>query len=203
VALAETVPASGSNRRAVAGGSVTGSVGELLRAGADDGPAWRWLALIVGSFLAMVAAILFYIWPRHAAAPVAPIEIGPAAVAPTTTRAPVAPAPVAPAPAPAPTTSKTPVAEALGQEVLLTIKGTEGAEVLVDGNLVGMVPLEVPLPRKAGPRHLEVRLEGYHAWPRTIAGDTDVKLTAILKPLSSHTRAGGHNAPVVRNPFDR
>jgi hypothetical protein len=197
-ALAETEPVSGASRRAVVGGSVTGSVGELLRAEAEPGLAWRWVALGGGGLflVGLVAAALF--WPLHTTAKVTPTTSEMATAA-----APTAVAAVAPPGAPAPTTAKAPepAAEAPVAQTLLAIEGTESAEVLVDGNLVGMVPLEVPLPRKADPRHLLVRLEGYRPFVRTIAGDTNLHLTVTLKPIAAH-HAGGHAAPVVRNPFD-
>jgi hypothetical protein len=179
------VPATGSGRRSLAGGSVTGSVGELLRHKGEGGPGWRGLTLGVGAVLGLFALVLFGIWPlwqRHGATMAPTTPLGPTASA--------APPNAAASPLPA-------------GETLLSINGTAGAEVLVDGNLVGMVPLDTRLPRRAGTRHLQVRLEGYHAYVRNIAADSDVKLTATLKPVSTRSHGSSHDAPVVRNPFDR
>jgi hypothetical protein len=185
--LDEPFPRSGSQRSiSLAGGSVTGSVGELLRGKGEGGPMWRWLApLLVTVALTAVAGYLFL--PRHAT--VAPLPPPPPATVTGAPAAQPAPAPAAPEPE---------------RETLLVVKGTDGAEVLVDDNLVGTVPLEVHLPRHLGTRHLLVRMDGYKSYARPIAGDSDVKLTVTLKAQPSHSRSSTpHAAPVVRNPFDQ
>ncbi|HWE30875.1 MAG TPA: hypothetical protein VHB97_22865, partial [Polyangia bacterium] len=213
----ETVPAV---RRNQAGSSVTDPSGEIR--GVEPAqprmrPAtWLMLAATVG----LAIGVTSYFWMRAPAIVPATPSIGPVvASAPTgATQQPLRPTIVAPAvaqnptpnvaapPPVAPPATRPPVVEAPAPpaEVRLAVDGTAGAEALIDGHLIGQLPLDVRLPRVDGERHLVVRKSGYKAWSRSLAANTDVTLRAILKPAGrSHEppRERESAPPVVRNPF--
>ncbi len=111
----------------------------------------------------------------------------------------VATAPVAAAPV---------VIAARPEPVHLTLAGPDGAEVFVDGLLVGQVPLDValaPIPRE---RHVLVKQPGFAPWTRKVAGDTTIALTAHLS--RRHGNGGlapaGNDSPDearIYDPFSR
>jgi hypothetical protein len=71
----------------------------------------------------------------------------------------------------------------------LSLAGPDGAEVFVDGLLVGQVPLDVtlaPIPRE---RHVLVKQPGFAPWTRKVPGDTTIALTAHLS--RKHGSNGG------------
>jgi serine/threonine-protein kinase len=178
-------PTVGRPRPQTSVGTVTASHGEV-RSTAAAKPAWlhapsrRWMAAI--GCAALVGALPLL---RRTAAPAAK-----AAEAHVATSA--APAAAYPSSTPAPATALPPVH--------LHIGGTAGAEVLVDGRLVGEVPLEVDLPRVASERQVLVQRDGFVSWTRAIAGDTWVSATATLrkKPLGRRADPTG-----IVNPFNR
>lgn len=218
---AETVP---SVRRNQAGSSVTNPSGEIR--GVEPKPSsrmrpltWLMLAATVGLGIGVTA----HFWLRAPAIVPATPSIGPVvASAPTgATQRPPAPtsvptiaqptaAPTPPVAAPQPVAPQPvaveppqPVAPA---EVRLAVDGTAGAEALIDGHLIGQLPLDVRLPRADSERHLVVRKNGYKPWSRSLASNTDVTLRAILKPIGrAHEppRERESAPPVVRNPFSR
>ncbi len=65
----------------------------------------------------------------------------------------------------------------------LTIKGTEGAEVLIDDESLGTLPLEGPLLVDAGRHRLEVKRDGYRPYGErlTLAGAEDREITVELE----------------------
>jgi hypothetical protein len=111
---------------------------------------------------------------------------------------------IAAAPSPRVTALAPPVAKPEAAEVHLSVGGPRGAEVLIEGKLVGMLPLDLRLPRVAAERHLLVRHPGFRPWSRTIAGDLDVRLQAPLirnrAPAAPMKRAAP--ASIVKDPFE-
>jgi tRNA A-37 threonylcarbamoyl transferase component Bud32 len=69
------------------------------------------------------------------------------------------------------------------ERVHLSLSGARGAEVLIDGKLMGIMPVELTLPRASGERRLRVRAEGARTWTRRIAADVDLALEVRLAPL--------------------
>jgi hypothetical protein len=135
--------------------------------------------------------------PVMAARPAAPTVIPPAERAPAT---PARSLDTTPAPALEPAAP-----EAAGR-VRLSVTGTEGAEVVVDGMLVGTVPLQIALPRIDATRHVVVRRAGYKRWTADVDGTQDAALLAPLiptttKPKPRGNNSGGADLPLYRNPF--
>ena len=65
----------------------------------------------------------------------------------------------------------------------LDVRGTEGAEVVLDGVRLGTLPSAAPFRVEAGKRTLELRAKGYHATTRTIevpAGATARETVALV-----------------------
>jgi hypothetical protein len=84
--------------------------------------------------------------------------------------------------------------------VRLSVTGTEGAEVVLDGVLAGTVPLSIALPPTAGVRHVVVRRPGYKRWSRDIDGASDAALVAPLE--RAHRAAPAASAvPQLKDPF--
>jgi hypothetical protein len=136
----------------------------------------------------------------HAARPVA------AAVAPR------APASTAPAGRPRDLpTPNVPALSAAGPErVRLSLAGPFGAEALLDGKLIGTLPIDVELPRAPGVRRLTVRSTGTRPWTRVVAADIDVALKVTLTRLHAEAQrprkspsSPPSNAPssVIKDPF--
>jgi eukaryotic-like serine/threonine-protein kinase len=75
------------------------------------------------------------------------------------------------------------------RNVKLTVKGTEGATVVVDERVVGNIPLDLDLPSGAGTRAITVRLAGYRPWQENVDAGRDAILSVTLK-----------RAPVVKKP---
>jgi hypothetical protein len=67
------------------------------------------------------------------------------------------------------------------------VTGTGGAEILVDGNVVGNVPADLVLPGDASTHELVVQRSGYGKFTRSIAltADTDLRLEARLARLTT------------------
>ena len=78
----------------------------------------------------------------------------------------------------------------------LTLTGTEGAEVLVDGVVVGNIPLQITLIPIAQVRHITVQRSGYVRWHYDIAGDHDA---ALVAPLVRRSRSTG--SLMIKDPF--
>jgi serine/threonine protein kinase len=72
-------------------------------------------------------------------------------------------------------------ASALGT-VHIRVAGSDAAEVVVDGEVVGKVPLQIALPSRASGRCVEVRRPGYQVWTRQIDGHRDVYLDPVFEP---------------------
>jgi serine/threonine protein kinase len=153
----------------------------------------------------------------NAPAPVAPLPAGAArSLAATATAAngelpsPPTPVPTLPSPAiAAATPTPTPAAAGTGgvraEQVHLSLTGPDGAEVFVDGLLVGQVPLNVALAPIARERHVLVRQPGFAPWTRKVAGDTTIALTAHLSRRHGASAPGGDSADEARiyDPFAR
>lgn len=82
--------------------------------------------------------------------------------------------------------------------------GVDGADVLVDGDVVGHLPLAAPLRLVAGALQVEVRKEGYLPWSHTVVlapGETG-RETVVLhrRPTEPTVETGGHAAPVAITP---
>jgi serine/threonine protein kinase len=211
--IEETRPAEtvAGPRRSKPGGSVTDPSGEMRVA--PNVPSrmrpltWLLLAATVGLAIGVSA----HFWMR----PLPPVAATPTIGPPANDNASATPAIVAaptpanvPPPAAIPTPAATNEPPPAPAEVRLAVDGTTGAEALIDGHLIGQLPLDVRLPRSEGERHLVVRKNGYHTWSRSLASNTDVTLRATLKPLGrTHEPARDRDReqapPVVRNPFSR
>lgn len=65
--------------------------------------------------------------------------------------------------------------------------GLEGAEVLLDGESVGKLPLAAPLRAEVGTRTLELKRDGYYPVSRviTIASDQPARVAAEMKPRAA------------------
>jgi hypothetical protein len=153
------------------------------------------LAAVIGG--AWVIARAPNTGPARAAAP-PPI---PATAAPPTV-APPSLAASSPTAEPTPAAAPTPAA----RKVRLRLGGSGGAEVTVDGALVGQIPLDIDLPRADAARHLQVRRRGFAPFARTIAGNTDVALTVVLhratRERAKPSAPTAIEGPKIRNPFD-
>jgi serine/threonine-protein kinase len=121
---------------------------------------------------------------------------GPATAATKATAATAAPAsPIAAtAASPATATAASPAA-AERDRVKLRIGGTDGAEVLVDGALVGTVPLEVALPRLDGVRRVALHASGYDPWQREVSGAVDAALMVWLHRSAPSPRRAAPSLP--------
>jgi hypothetical protein len=100
--------------------------------------------------------------------------------------------PRSPPPAPAPAETA-----ASGATVRLSVTGTEGAEVFVDGVVVGNVPLQITLIPIAEVRHILVQRSGYTRWRYDIAGDRDA---ALVAPLERRKKAASQSLN-LKDPF--
>jgi serine/threonine-protein kinase len=128
----------------------------------------RW-ALAGAATLALLALALFYLLP------------GPPSSLPMPPQAKVARAEAPALPSAAASPSPPPV-----ERVRLAVTGPRGAELLVDGKLVGTLPVELTMPSATGQRRLRVQAPGARAWTRLVAADVDVALEVKLdKPARS------------------
>src|SRR5262249_28336853 len=82
--------------------------------------------------------------------------------------------------------------------VQLVVRGTPGAQLLIDDELAGTLPVAIDLPPRAAPRSLLVSKRGFASVGQTIAGDRDA---AVYIGLVRRQR--GHFAPAeeLKNPF--
>jgi hypothetical protein len=86
--------------------------------------------------------------------------------------------------------------------VRLSLSGASGAEALLDGKLIGTLPLDVELPRAAGVRRLTVRAAGTRPWMRVVAADVDVALKVSLTRLRAEAGKPHHPASsIIKDPF--
>jgi hypothetical protein len=125
--------------------------GQISRVvGADKGKEYE--AYVDGSFMVKTSDVI-------AASPASPVATQPSTSTPTSS----ASAPVAPAP-PAPE-------QALGDSSVQFDSAPDGAEIVIDGNLVGNTPSSL---RMTPGRHtIEIRLAGYRTWTRTMIVDPE------------------------------
>jgi serine/threonine protein kinase len=143
------------------------------------------VALMAGGIgvLVLIAGGLMLRSPKHAAPPV------------TTAAAPVATAmaaptpPIAPAAVPKPAVAAPTAPNSAAASVELSVFGSLGAEVLVDGRSLGTIPLAEALPRHSGPHQLTVRKPGYVTLTRSVDSDEDatVRITLVPKPHKAAT----------------
>jgi hypothetical protein len=68
-----------------------------------------------------------------------------------------------------------------GQTVRIRVAGGSEAEVLLDGQIVGTVPLQIAVPVRPGARVVEVRLPGFAPWQRRVDGYRDAYLLPVLE----------------------
>jgi serine/threonine protein kinase len=158
---------------------------QLVVGALEERPAARRppIALMAGGLAALVllAGFLLLRGPHHpaptAAAPTAAVVAStPAAVAAT-------PTPVAAAGA----KTAAVVTPAAPGNVELSVFGSLGAEVLIDGRLLGTIPLAEALPRHSGAHQLTVRRAGFVTTTRSIASDEDATLRITLVPRPHKT----------------
>jgi hypothetical protein len=82
----------------------------------------------------------------------------------------------------------------------LEVRGTDGAEVMVDGVRLGVLPSATPFRVEAGKRTLELRLKGFHPSARAIevpaGGVARETVTLVVMPADSASASdGGAGAP--------
>jgi serine/threonine protein kinase len=98
------------------------------------------------------------------------------------------------------------------ERVRLTVTGPRGAEVTLDGKLVGTIPVELRLPSQPGQRKLKVQAPGARPWSRTVAADVDVALEVKLsrppsaapsrRRAATATSAASSRGPsLIKDPF--
>ncbi|MCB9651319.1 MAG: PEGA domain-containing protein [Deltaproteobacteria bacterium] len=63
-----------------------------------------------------------------------------------------------------------------------------GAEVEIDGKVVGVTPLELTWPKSDAEVQVLVQLDGYQAWSSALVPDRAVSLTAQLNRKARSTR---------------
>jgi serine/threonine-protein kinase len=153
--------------------------------------------------------------PVGAAAPPAPFQAAPVAAATAPAAPPAAgavapplsqatsPSPAPPAPplspsSPPPLPPPAAAAATNGATVRLSVTGTEEAEVLVDGVVVGNVPLQITLIPIHEVRHITVQKAGYARWRYDIAGDRDA---ALVAPLKRREKAEKPTTLNLKDPF--
>jgi serine/threonine protein kinase len=176
-----------------AAGTMTGSHGEMQPTSDAQAlgrePRRMWVAAAAGALAGM---LLLGVWTlAHElggrSAPPAPLVVsGPAAPSPAASQAVAASAAALPV-----------------EHVRLRLAGPSGAEVLVDGRLVGQLPLDIELERRAADRRVVVQHKGYTSWSRVIAGDTTVGLTATLQRKRAAAPSEPKRTNDVYNPFER
>jgi hypothetical protein len=156
---------------------------------------WRWRWLITG--MAALAAFVLpaLLRPKHVVSPARPAVI--------------APPPPPPLAVPAP-----PPGEPVPPSVRLRVGGPGGALVTVDDEPIGVLPLDVTLPGRAGVRRMVVTQPRHRPWLRTIPANMDVSVvvelpsmsptpTAAPSPVPSSTTAAPRKPGVVKNPFSK
>jgi serine/threonine protein kinase len=179
--------------------TVTRSNGELETRPADTArPRRRELAALgvgIAATAVVAGALVFALAPRRAPQPAV---AAPPVIAPPVVAAP--PPPIAQPPA------KT-VEPPLAKVVHLSVRGTDGAAVILDGVPAGRVPLELDLPAHAGGRALRVEHAGYQPLARTLAAaesaTVDAALTrrrAKLEPAQKLPPAEAAEAPKPKPP---
>jgi len=80
--------------------------------------------------------------------------------------------------------------------------GTAGAEVLLDGEGVGTLPLQGPLRAEVGTRTLEIKRDGYYPVSRmvTIASDEPARVSVEMKPRVNVGEPAGANVGELQKP---
>jgi hypothetical protein len=111
----------------------------------------------------------------------------------------------------APTEKPKLVVPAPPPKVRLSLAGPAGAEALLDGRLIGTLPVDVELERVSGVRHLSVRAPGTKPWTRVVAADVDVALKVSLTRLhaeaphprhaSSPSTSPSSPSSMIKDPF--
>jgi hypothetical protein len=87
----------------------------------------------------------------------------------------------------------------------LEIRGTDGAEILLDGVRLGALPATAPFRVEAGTRTLEVRANGFHPTSRSVEVPVGgvVRETVTLVPMPAETGAvDPHGARKAGSPTD-
>ena len=97
-------------------------------------------------------------------------------------------APVPEVAAPAAPAAPTPAEVAPAQVDLQISSEPGGAEVEIDGKVVGVTPLELTWPRSDAEVQVLVQLDGYQAWSSALVPDRAVSLTAQLNRKARSTR---------------
>jgi eukaryotic-like serine/threonine-protein kinase len=94
--------------------------------------------------------------------------------------------------------------------VRLSLAGPLGAEAMLDGRLIGTLPIDVELPRTTGIRRLTVHTPGSKPWVRVVAADVDVALKVTPEKLHAPTPRPTHrstppaapsNMDLIKDPF--
>jgi hypothetical protein len=150
---------------------------------------WRWRWAITGA-----AALLAFVMP---------------ALLRTRRAAPMVPSVVtAPAPTPALTVPAL-TGDPVPASVRLRVGGPDGALVTVDDEPIGVLPLDVTLPGRAGVRRMVVTQPRHRPWLRTIPGSMDVAVVVELPANgpgagvapAAAAPAAPRKPVVVKNPY--
>jgi hypothetical protein len=170
--------------------TVTRSNGELLARPRSPLRRPQTLALISAAVVAVAGgALALTLLSRARPAPV--VAQPPSRAEPPTRVEPPTPAPPAPAlvdkPAAAP------------RQVHLSVRGTAGAEVRLDGRDSGRVPLELDLPAQPAERALTVERAGYLPLARKLDGGADATVDATLHRKKQRST----QEPEIKDPFSR
>jgi serine/threonine protein kinase len=179
-------------------GSRAAIKGELVESAAIVLPPSEWrkrLPVIGGVAVGAIAAIAILLGrgALHSTTEVTTAAV-PTHAAPATTTSPGSIDP------PALPSSEAAAAGRLAATVRLRVSGTDGADVLVDGELLGQVPLDTELARKEGTRTILVRKAGFARYRRDVDGNTEAVLTATL-PRAAVRAPVKKPKSVIADPF--
>jgi len=87
--------------------------------------------------------------------------------------------------------------------VHMRLHGPAGARVFIDNHEVGVLPLELELPRFAGMRHVSV-VNGARRWSQEVAGDLENFVMVDLgpeRPVRRPVRRPARPAVLLKDPF--
>ncbi len=73
--------------------------------------------------------------------------------------------------------------------------------MLVDGAVLGQIPLDTELPRKPGVRSILVRKAGFGRYKREVDGDTEAVLSATLPRVAAARPVAKKPKSVIADPF--
>jgi serine/threonine protein kinase len=177
----------------VAEGSITRTVPSKVSLRPRSGR--RWIGAIVAGTIAATAVGFFVTRLSETPPPAPKTASAPSALA-------AAPAP-APAPPPAPAAPRAAAKEERLPPVELRVRGTRGAQVQVDGVVIGEIPVVARLRSvPGGKRTITVRKTGHVAKELVVAADRAMQLTFNLARRSAAS-AKAERSPELFDPFKK